>query len=98
MMKWKFARIIGYDAAGIDDYALHAGALPIFAPPRDVIAGRGALCNICLAPAIDAAIPWEVQTGLSRKSGCASRACPDEITSGHIDEGITARSQKDWRG
>ena len=57
VLKRVLARIIGDDTAGIDDHALHLGALPEFAPPGNVITLRIFLRDIGLAPAICAPIP-----------------------------------------
>jgi hypothetical protein len=55
----KPARIVGDDAAGVDDDRLHRRALPLPAPPRDVVADRIFLGDVRLSPAEGAAIPGE---------------------------------------
>ena len=57
MMQRKLARIIGDDPAGVDDHALHRGALPVLAPPGNVVARRIDLGDVGLPPAIGATIP-----------------------------------------
>ncbi len=48
-------------AAGIDNDALHPCALPIVAPPVNVITGRVNFRNIGLAPPIGFAIPGQIR-------------------------------------
>ena len=52
-----FAGIISDDAASVDDDALDACALPIIAPPWDIIAGNVEFGDVGLAPAQAAAVP-----------------------------------------
>ena len=63
------AGIVGDDAAGVDDDALHLGLLPVAAPPGDVVADRVALGDVGLSPAVAAAVPGESGLG-SLSLGC----------------------------
>ena len=56
-VKWNLCRIIRNDAARVDDDALGVGALPLFAPPGDVVAGHVDFGDVRLHPADGAAEP-----------------------------------------
>ena len=81
VMERELARVVGDDAAGIDDDALDARALPIVAPPGDVVVVGIALGDVGLAPAADAAVPGEAR--LCRRLGGGSYAGLDKVSSGH---------------
>ena len=49
--------VVGDDAAGVDDDALHARAAPVIEPEGEVVSGRVDLGDVGLAPAEGAAIP-----------------------------------------
>ena len=57
ILQRKFTRIVRHDAAGVDDHALHLGALPIVAPPRDVVLHRIQLREVGLPPTVGAQVP-----------------------------------------
>jgi len=63
------ARVVGYEATGIDDYALGVGLFPVLAPPGDVVARGVNLRDVRLAPAENAAVPRQ---GAGRGRGCLS--------------------------
>ena len=54
-----FGGIVSNDAAGIDDDALDACALPIIAPPWDIIAGNVEFGDVGLSPAQATAVPGD---------------------------------------
>jgi hypothetical protein len=49
--------VVGDDAAGVDDNALHACAPPMLAPPSRVVAGRVDLGEVGLRPTVRAPVP-----------------------------------------
>ena len=57
MVQRELARVVGDDAAGVDDDGLDLRALPVRAPPGDVVADGILLGDVGLAPEIGAAIP-----------------------------------------
>jgi len=57
-MKGHLTGVIGNDTTSVDDDPLDVGALPVTAPPSDVIALRVNLGDIGLPPACDAPKPW----------------------------------------
>src|SRR2546423_8139894 len=59
MVQRKLARIVGDDAAGIDDDAVEGRALPIFTPPGDVVTGGIAFGDVGLSPSCSAAVPGD---------------------------------------
>ena len=56
-MERHFGRVVGDDAAGVDDDPLRVGALPLLAPPADVVARGVELGDVGLHPPQRAAIP-----------------------------------------
>src|SRR5581483_2907026 len=58
-MELERAGVIGDDAAGVDDHALHARALPVVDPPPHVVVlGQGVdLADVRLSPAHHAPVP-----------------------------------------
>src|SRR5258708_24775143 len=90
MVKREFARVVGNDAAGVEDDALDQGALPELAPPGDVIADGIVLGDVGLAPAGDAAVPRSIRIRLGGKHGCARGAGEQEISS--VDHKSTPES------
>ena len=85
MMQWVLAGIVRHNAARVDDYALHLCALPIIAPPGDVISHSIRFCDVRLPPALGAAVPGSKIRcrGLASAPGkhCGSRG--DEVASSH---------------
>ena len=79
MVQRELARIIGNDASGVYDHALHRRAFPEFPPPFDVVSGGIALRDIGLAPPDGPAIPRRYRSialcgnglGNSCDNGCA---------------------------
>ena len=63
------ARVVGDDAAGVDDHGLDLRALPLRAPPGDVVADGILLRDVGLAPEVGAAIPRQRR----RAERCADR-------------------------
>ena len=59
----ELARVVGDDAAGIDDDALDLRPLPVLPPPGDVVAGRVDLGDVRLRPAVRAPIPRDRGNG-----------------------------------
>ena len=57
MVQRELARVVGDDAAGVDDNGLDLRALPLRAPPGDVVADWILLRDVGLAPEVGAAIP-----------------------------------------
>ena len=57
VLQRELAGIVGHDAAGVDDDAFHRGALPIVAPPGDVVLHGVDLGDVGLSPAIRAQVP-----------------------------------------
>ncbi len=53
------AGVVGDNAAGIDDHGLNLCALPVLAPPGDVVAHRVLFGDVGLAPSIGAPIPGQ---------------------------------------
>ncbi len=90
MVQWELARVVGHNSAGVDDDALHSGAFPILAPPRDVVRRRIVLGDIGLAPPQRVSIPGARAGGSGGGGGrrecrlekVASRHCPVNITHG----------------
>ena len=78
-MKRHLGRVVGDDAAGIDDDALRVGALPVLAPPRDVVARDVELGDVGLHP-----------SDVRRYHGCESLAVE---TQPRIGPSVTERRQ-----
>src|SRR6185436_2605374 len=57
MVQREPARVVGDDAAGVDDDGLDLGPLPVGAPPADVVADGIFLGDVGLAPAVGTAVP-----------------------------------------
>ena len=75
MVQRELARVVGDDAAGVDDDALNFGALPVVAPPGDVVLVRILLGDVGLSPAVGAPVPRLLAAGrvLAQSRGPAAR-------------------------
>ena len=94
MVQRILARVVGDDAAGVDDNGLDLRALPLGAPPGDVIADRILFRDVGLAPQVGAAIPGRrtrgALIGLRSRRG-VSDAADDERRSRGVLEEASAR-------
>jgi hypothetical protein len=84
MVQWELAGIVNYDTAGVNDDALYARALPILAPPRDVISHRIAFRDVGLSPAAGPPEPRHPRIGLCGSRRSARSAGLEEIAPGHV--------------
>ena len=68
VLQRELAGIVGDDAAGIDDDALHLRPFPVLPPPGDVVARRVDLGDVRLPPAVRPPIPRDRGNGISPSS------------------------------
>jgi len=97
MVQRELARVVGDDAAGVDDDGLDLGPLPVGAPPADVVADGIFLGDVGLAPAVGAAVPGNrrhlrrQRQGQARAKEFASR--PSAVHAPQYSDGRAGRSR-----